>query len=445
MFEIGRELRRFFAPERPREGLAKGDASLLELLDLKLLTSECRAADVAAGRIGVSDRAQRLVEASVVWLELARRSGDAAALRKAAACAEHAAKLQRQDSPRAGAGPALCQQAQAALLGADLFGEDSLNAAAGFLVGQAPHSPSAKALNARLAARRVIAAGDLDAVRAAGQGFDAPLADQDARVRSAVAAAGSAAQLRCDRAEFLLACGGRLQETQLLDWALSDLAVAGAIVDGAYQPLTVARIGELRGNCLVRLGELGGDVAIILDGLDALTGAIDLITPDHSPMDWARLNHAHGLAIAALGEAGDSELAYERALYSFGKALAVLNATPNVALRTTAVQDRAACLVRRAEIKGDRFALDEAEAALRGELASMKPGPDPVAWAVLQLNLARVYMAQAEARGRDHGEAERAGEALLAALDVFAERGLHSLQVAADEGLQRLRTAAARA
>jgi hypothetical protein len=162
-------------------------------------------------------------------------------------------------------------------------------------------------------------------------------------------------------------------------------------------------------------------------------------------MDWARLHHAHGLAIAALGEAGDSELAFERALHSFGKALAVLNATPNVALRTMAVQDRAACLVRRAEIKGDRFALDEAEAALRGELAVLKPGPDPVAWAVLQLNLARVYMAQAEARGRDHGEAERAGEALSAALDVFAERGLHSLQVAADNGLQRLRTAAAKA
>ena len=58
---------------------------------------------------------------------------------------------------------------------------------------------------------------------------------------------------------------------------------------------------------------------------------------------------------------------------------------------------------------------------------------------MLQLNLARVYMAQAGARGRDRGEAARAAEALLAALDVFAERGLRSLSAAAQAGLDALR------
>ncbi len=444
MFEIGRELRRFFAQERPRDGLAKGDASLLELLDLKLLASEARAADISAGRIGVRDRAQRLVESSAVWRELARRTGDAAALRKAAACAEQSAGLMRRESARTSAGPALCQQAQAALLGADLFAEDSLNAAAGFLVGQAAGSTAARALGARLGARGVLVDGDLEQVQAAARAFDAPLAEMDGRVRSPAQACASA-QLRCDRAEFLLACAVRLREPELIDRVLADLATADTAVDGVYQPLTVARIGELRGTCLVRLGELNGEVATILDGLDALTKAIDLITPDHSPLDWARLHHAHGLAIAALGEAGDSELAFDRALQSFGKALAVLGAPSNVALRIAVLQDRAACLVRRAEIRGDSFALDEAEAVMRGELAGLKPGLDPVGWAVLQLNLAMIYIAQAEVRGRDKGEAARAGAALAAASDVFSERGLGGLSREADSGLQRLRRMAAKA
>ncbi len=440
MFEIGRELKRFFAPSRPRDGFCLGDASLLELLDLKMLGHETRSADISAGRIGVTDRAQRLVEAAAVWREFARRTGDPAALRKAASCAEAAAGMGKGKGEDAGR--ALCAQANAALLAADLFGEPGLSAAAGFLVGQAPESLATRATRARIAAREALASGDILAVEQAAHGFDAVLAKTTGRGAPNHGAAESHTQLRCDRAEFLLTCGGRLREPGLIDWALADLAKAAEGVDSAYHPLTAARIGELRGACLVRLGELGGDLTTILDGLDALTAAIDLVTPEHSPLDYARLNHAYGLGLEALGEAGESEAAFDRALKSFGKALTVLNATPNVALRTIAVQDRAACLVRRAEIRGDSFALDEAEAVMRGELANLRPGPDPVAWAVLQLNLARIYMAQAKARGCDRGEGARAGEALSAALDVFAERGLRTLSAAADCGLEELRTAA---
>jgi len=101
MFEFGRDLKRLFGVETGaeskgasyREGLTGGDTSLLELLDIRLLTNEARSADVAAGRIGTKDRGSRLLEAAVVWRELARRSGDAAALRKAASHAEAAGKI----------------------------------------------------------------------------------------------------------------------------------------------------------------------------------------------------------------------------------------------------------------------------------------------------------------------------------------------------------------
>ena len=94
MFEFGRELKRLFGGDAAgpaRDGLTGGDAALLELLELSLLRSEGKAADVAAGRVGARDRAQRLLEAAIVWREIARRSGEPVALRKAAATAETAA------------------------------------------------------------------------------------------------------------------------------------------------------------------------------------------------------------------------------------------------------------------------------------------------------------------------------------------------------------------
>ena len=48
MFEFGRELRRLLSgepPAAPQDGLTGGDATLLELLDLHLLTNEARGAD----------------------------------------------------------------------------------------------------------------------------------------------------------------------------------------------------------------------------------------------------------------------------------------------------------------------------------------------------------------------------------------------------------------
>ncbi len=115
---------------------------------------------------------------------------------------------------------------------------------------------------------------------------------------------------------------------------------------------------------------------------------------------------------------------------------------PHLALRAVVVQDRVACLVRRAEAQSDVFALDEAEAVLRGELAALPAPPDPIGWAVLQLNLARIYQAQAKTRGCDRGEHAHAAEALLAALDVFSEHGLRSLADLAATDLERLREVA---
>ncbi len=74
MFDFARELKRLFGSEAMRpftDGLTGGDAGLMELLDLRLLTQEGKSADIAAGRISAKDKAQRRLEAAVVWREAA--------------------------------------------------------------------------------------------------------------------------------------------------------------------------------------------------------------------------------------------------------------------------------------------------------------------------------------------------------------------------------------
>ena len=439
MFEIGRELKRFFHPAAaPRDGLSLGDASLLELLALELLTAEAKAADVAAGRIGVQDKPRRLLESSVVWRELARRTGDAAALRKAAACAEQAGRLARQEDRLPVEAEAICEQARAGLVGADLFGEEGLHAAADHLLSRAIDTPEVHAMTAAVKARLALGGPDPLILHHAIEAFAAVLADRRTRLGAA-----ERLRLKLEQAELLTGAGARLGDAALIGQALSELAELIPSLDGAYNPILLARAQELRGLALLKLAEMRGDAAAVLTALEALDAALELIAPDHSPLDWARLQHGRGLVLSALAEVSDDERTFLRALQAFGQSLGVVGKQQHLALRVVTVQDRVACLVRQAEAKGDTYALDEAEAVLRGELGALKSPPEPVTWAVLQLNLARIYEAQAKARGCGRGEHARAGEALIAALDVFSENGLRSLADMAATDLERLRETAA--
>ena len=167
MFEFGRELKRLLSGglRLPQDGLTSGDSTLLEFLDLRMLAAEGKAADVAAGRVGVKDRAQRLLESSAIWREVARRSGDPASLRKAAATAESAGKHFLITNRLQSWAKSRIEQAQCAMLGAELYGDEGLNAAAELTLREAlPHGGQAAALAeaalATLAGRQVLASGE---------------------------------------------------------------------------------------------------------------------------------------------------------------------------------------------------------------------------------------------------------------------------------------------
>lgn len=452
MFEFGRDLKRLFGVETEaksawREGLTGGDTSLLELLDTRLLTNEARSADVAASRLGTKERGARLLEAAVIWRELARRTGDATALRKGAAQAEAALKIFEAERRQDGLAAARCEQVMLALQGADLFGDEGLVAAAISTLARTPdqhRTALCRALSAALEGRAALEAGDLDRALAAVQAFEAPL-----RALAAVKRAkGGAARLlladqRANRIDLILNCAARLKDRALAELAASEAKSALEGLDSDFEPLAWARLECLRGAALVQLGDLDGEIARIGEGVQAVTDAGQVISLDHSPMDWARAQALLGAVLQTMGEATTSERVFEQAVSAYDRATQILKVQPALALRAHVANNRALCLARCAELTADLAVLDAAELAFKAELAEVRGARDPASWAVAQMNLARLYEARVEITGRDDGRLARAGVALAAAFDIFSELGLRSLTDLAAQGLQRLQRAPA--
>jgi hypothetical protein len=450
MFGLGEIFRRL-SPERLKahqDGLTGGDASLLELLDLNLLKQEGKAADVAAGRIGAKDRAQRRLEAAMVWREVARRTGDAAALRKAAACAEAAATAFKGARRTEGWARARCEQAACALMGAELFGDPGLDAAAEAAFREA-RGGARSGLSAALAdlglavveGRRLLSSGDAAAARAMADRFTHPITALDALGRRSAAVRAFAADARLTRADLVSALAARLQDAALFRVALEEAASVARRVDSGYEPLTWARAEVLRGQILTLSGETMGDLEQLAAGSETLAAALDQLSRDHSPLDWARAQIALGHALRALGEASAEPRAYEQAVTCYDRANLVLKQLAGTPLRGLAAGARALCLARQAELTGDLAVLDVAEAAMKTELVSQSARRDPVGWALAQLHLARLYEARMDITGQDRGRRAAAVTALEAALDVFGEQGLAALSRLAADALERLRPA----
>ena len=446
MFEFSRDLKRFLVTDGPRDGLTGGDMSLLELLDLNLLRAEAKAGDIAAGRVSARDPSQRRLDAARIWRELARRTGDVAALRRAAESAEKAADAFKREGRMRGWAYARVEQAEAALLGADLYGDEGLIAAAEIALGEARKAAPATTPSAiawarqvRLHARHVVTSVESrEGALALAAGFDAPVTALEQRLRARAVGKAEVINVICDKAEVLIALAARMKDAGLYEEAIKVLDKAAARIDPTYEPLTWQRLRELRGAARSATGELHAQIEDILSGIDVLVDAVDAAGADHSPLDWARLHQSLAIALQAMGEASDADRAFEHALGAYDRALWATKDTPHLSLRAALAHNRAGCLARRAEMAADVGMLDEAVDVLKRELAALPPSKDPVGWAVAQVNLARLYEARSALPGKRRDERGAAAVALNAALDVFAEHGLRSLSDQAVQGLERL-------
>jgi len=332
------------------------------------------------------------------------------------------------------------------MLGAELFGDDGLTAAAAIALTVAASQTGvgaalAQALLAGLNGRAVLATAGLPEIRTVSAAFETPLAALEAAGRRSAPARLAAAEQRLVRADLVSAAAARLKDRALAVEALADLKLALQRLDATYEPLLWARAQILKGSTLALLGELEADIGLIADGVDALTGAVETVDHDHSPLDWARAQAVLGHALVVMGELSANARAFDQAVSCYDRAGGVLKTQSALALRAVVASQRAGALARCAELTGDIAVLDAAEAAYRGELSSCPADKDPVAWAVCQTNLARLYETRADLTGRDNGQRAAAAMALSAAFDVFAEHGLRSLSDMTLQALERVRSA----
>jgi tetratricopeptide (TPR) repeat protein len=178
------------------------------------------------------------------------------------------------------------------------------------------------------------------------------------------------------------------------------------------------------------------------EAAEAFQAAIDAVPTGHSPLDRARAAHGLGLTLQAAAELAGETSFYASALKAFDRALDELNIA-GLPYRAVVAHDRAACLARQAERSGDLVALERAETAFKAQLVAHAASADPVAWAVVQISLARIYESRAdllgETGGKDKGDRANAAFALTEALEVFSERGLKSLSDIASAALNRLK------
>ncbi len=443
MFEFGRELRRIFR----NQGRVDTDPSLYELLNLKLLITQGRALDIEGGRVSTKYRFGPYIEAAQVWREYARRTGDPAAVRRAANAAENAGKEARTALEGA---QAVLEQALTCILGVDLFETWELMASAEKLLAEGRivaaddealrvrYNRVEAMLAARLALRQGIA-DDLEPALLAMSHIDRAIERADAQVRKTHSARDKidAAQARFERGDLLMLVGLDRSDVSLMAAVIKDFQALRSRLDAAYEPVTHARVTLRLGQAHIWKGQIEGRPEVISEGIALLTKDDEPVDYEHSPLDWVEHRHALAMGLQALAELTLNQEIYDKAMAVYDQALKRPLQKP-LRLRAQIVNNRAGCLARHAELKGDLKALDVAELTFKDELRGVRANDDPVSWAILQTNLARLYVARGDITGFMMERAE-AAYALEAAHDIFVEHGMKTLGRSAMEYLDRVR------
>ena len=426
------EFRRLFQPaaSRSQGGVAAENSARLELLDLPLLKLEAQAADRTAARSGAADKVQARLWQAHVWRDLARRTGDVIALRKAASAAQMAA-----DEKSFYAGEARFEQALCAMLGCEMFGDEGLNAAADRALTEAAITTGlvqAEALGHRawIAGLQALAKGEAMSALAALTGYDAAANPMRARPKDA-AARLALAQARLERSVLTARCGQALGSDALIARAATDLGEVHQSLDAAYHPLTWSRAAIARAQILTQLGEINGDLRGLSEAIETLSRVFDVLLKDHSPLDWAAAQAAHGGALRALAAASGLDDAWSKASGAYDRAWSIVRDHPALKARAIIGERRAALAIQIAVAHGDLMELATVEAAFRCDLAAADPHRDAVGWALCQFNLGRVYLARGALGRATPEDKARAAMAIVEAQAVFDEYGLATVAAAA--------------
>ncbi|HEX7799727.1 MAG TPA: hypothetical protein VF402_05215 [Asticcacaulis sp.] len=435
MFEFGRELRRIFR----QHDRIDADASLYELMNLQMLIAQGRQFDIEGGRVSTRDRFTPYIQAALIWREYARRTGDPVAVRRAAASAENAGKAAQSAQEAA---QAALEQALTCLLSHDLFETgDLLSSAEDLLATGRAATPGDESLRARynraeaqLAMRLAVRQGvgeDLELAMLAMSHIDRAVERADQRVLKTHAGADKieAALARLMRADLLMLVGMDRGDASLMAAVIKDFEALRARLDPAYAPVTHARVTLRLAQAHIGRGEIEGRPEAVSEGVALLSRDDAIFDYEHAPLDWVAHQQALAAGLQVLGELTLNADLHEKAMAVYDLALK-RPLQKGLSMRARLIEARAACLTRHAESQGSLKALDVAEAAFKTELRAIRAHDDPVAWAILQWQLARIYVARGEISGFMMERAE-AAYALEAALDIFREQGLDAMMATA--------------
>jgi len=293
-------------------------------------------------------------------------------------------------------------------------------------------------LAARLAVRQGVAE-DLEPALLAMSHIDRAIERADVQVRKTQAARDKidAAQARFERGDLLMLVGLDRSDASLMAAVIKDFEALRIRLDAAYEPVTHARVMLRLAQAHIWQGQIEGRPEIISEGIALLTKDDEPVDYEHSPLDWVEHRHALAMGLQALAELTMNQDIYDKAMAVYDHALKRPLQKP-LRLRAQVVNNRAGCLARHAELKGDMKALDAAEMTFKDELRGVRASEDPVSWAILQTNLARLYVARGDITGFMMERAE-AAYALEAAHDIFVEHGMKALSRSAMEYLDRVR------
>ncbi|MFT4089250.1 MAG: hypothetical protein QM645_00865 [Asticcacaulis sp.] len=452
MFEFGRELRRILGQNvLGLSARSDPDTSLYELMNLEMLIAQGHSLDAEISRVSNRNTLELCLESALIWREYARRTGDALAVRKATTAAEKAgsAAISGMDAARAAR-----VQADICLLSYDLFETADLLGSAESLLAQARaavdpnHHHALDAAftltEARLIARLALRKGmgsDLDPALEAMAHIDRAVEKYDHLVRISGATRDKieAANARIERCDLLALVGIDRQDSRLLKAVIKELEALKVRFDPQFEPLTSARITQRLALVQAHLGQIDGAPALVAEALSVLGLKTDLLPYEHSPMDWLTHKQTMATSLQVLAELSGEDRLSDQALSLYDLALSK-PLQKGLSLRAELTNNRAACVTRRAELKGDLMALDAAETAFKTELQITNPNEDPVGWAILQANLGRLYVSRSDLTGFMPGRTEIT-YALEAARDIFEEFGLKSLLGLTDHNLMRIRQA----
>lgn len=444
MFEFGRELRRIFR----HHDRIETDTSLYELMNLQMLIAQGRHFDIEGGRVSTQDRFTPYVQAAAVWREYARRTGDPVAVRRAAASAENAGKAAQS---AAEAALAALEQALTCLLGHDLFetgdlltsAEDLLASARMAVQDEEPLRARFNRAEAQLAMRMAVRKGvsdDLDMAMLAMAHIDRAIERADQRVHKTHGSAEriEAALSRIDRADLLMLIGQDRGDASLMTAVIRDFEALSVRLDPACEPVIHARVLLRLAQAHIWRGEIEGRPDAVSAGVALLSQQEACLDYEHAPLDWVAHQQALAQGLQILSELTLQADLHDQAMKIYDLAL---KRPMQKALiqRSRLIEARAACRTRQAESQGSLKALDAAEDAFKAELRTVRADADPIGWAILQWQLARVYVARGEMSGFMMERAE-AAYALEAALDIFHEHDMQGLAASAGALQDSIRT-----